>query len=157
MDHRDALTQQIWVGMLDTERAILYCDKLASRSLRRHQLLSIGLTLASCGVAIPLLLPLPEFVAVIFLAVVACTAVFFLVADFSQKNAVCRMVCGQYRELSSEWRNLWYGEASQVDVNALRDKFNRLSNNYHNFTNDDSLNEKAKDEADRSLQSEFGG
>ena len=128
MDHRDALTRQIWVGMLDTERAIRYCDKLADKSLRRHRFLSVSLVAASVGVAAPLLEPIPAYVAAIFLAIVTITAIGFLVTDYATKAVVCRVVCGQYRELSEEWRQLWYGEPSQADVNALRGKYNRISN-----------------------------
>ena len=61
MNNEDGLTQQIWDGLLDTDRAIRYCDKLARKSLRWHPLLSGGLVAASCGVAMPLLSPLLEF------------------------------------------------------------------------------------------------
>ena len=155
MDHRDALTRQIWVGMLDTERAIRYCDKLADKSLRRHRFLSVSLVAASVGVAAPLLEPIPAYVAAIFLAIVAITAIGSLVTDYATKAVVCRVVCVQYRELSEEWRQLWYGEPSQADVNALREKYNRISNNYYDFPSDDALNEKAKDEAYKTLPSEF--
>ena len=155
MDHRDALTRQIWVGMLETERAIRYCDKLAAKSLRRHRFLSVSLVAASVGVAAPLLAPLPAYVAAIFLAIVAITAIGSLVTDYATKAVVCRVVSVQYRDLSEEWRQLWYGSPYQADVNALREKYNRISNNYYDFPSDDALNEKAKDEADKTLPSEF--
>ena len=136
-------------------REVLYCDKLADKSLRRHRFLSVSLVAASVGVAAPLLEPIPAYVAAIFLAIVTITAIGFLVTDYVTKAVVCRVVCGQYRELSDEWRQLWYGEPSQADVNALREKYNRISNNYYDFPSGDALNEKAKDEAYKTLPSEF--
>ena len=51
MNNEDGLTQQIWDGLLDTEREIRYCDKLAERSVRFHKWLSGALVAASAGVA----------------------------------------------------------------------------------------------------------
>ena len=75
------------------------------------------------------------------MAIVAITAIVSLVTDYATKAVVCQVVCVQYRELSEEWRQLWYGEPSQADVNALREKYNRISNNYYDFPSDDALEE----------------
>ena len=47
------------------------------------------------------------------------------------------------------------GQGGELGVNALREKYNRISNNYYDFPSDDALNEKAQDEAYKTLPSEF--
>ena len=94
---------------------------------------------------------------VIFLAVVGVFAIWFLATDYATKTAVYGTLGDRYKELSEEWRELWYKESSQSEVNALRVKYNRLSASYNNYEDNDKLNNQAFDKADQLLVNEFGG
>ena len=154
MKHEDALTQQIWDSLLDTDRSIRYCDQLASRSLFRHRLLSGGMVAASAGVATPLLSPLPEFVAAIFFAGVVVIGIWSLLADYATRAAVSRSLCERYQELKIEWKNLWYQGANQAEVNVLSNKLHQISRNV-NIPHDKDLDQKTTEETYSVLPFEF--
>ena len=155
MENEDGLTQQIWDGLIDTERDIRYYDKLANKSLRWHRWLSGLLVAASCGVATPLLSPLPEEVSAFFLAGVVAIGILSLLADYATKAAVSRSLCQRYQELKIEWKNLWYQGATQNEVNALSAKCLQTSRNI-TFIGDDALNQRTTEEAYLTLPREFG-
>ena len=152
---QEPLTRQIWVGMLDSERAVRYCGKLAGKMKFRHQMLSAVLTVMACGAIAPVLAPVPQFIAGVALAFVALLSVWFLLADYSGKAATSRAVGGQYRDLVNEWRVLWYGEATQGNINALQHRFDQVHKG-DDLGNDQALNEKAMNEAENILWGQLG-
>ncbi len=154
MNQEEGIRQQIWDGLLDTDRTIRYCDELASRSLSRHRLLSGGLVAASAGVATPLLSPLPDYVSAIFLAVVVVIGIWSLMADYATKSAVCLSLCQQYQELKLEWKTLWFHGATQAEVTRLSNRTHQISRNI-NIPNDHALNRKTTEETYATLPFEF--
>ena len=153
---QDALTQQIWDGLISTERAMRYSHILANKSLRWHRWLSGALVAAACGVATPFLLPFPEYVGGAFFACVALISIWYLVTDYPTQAVTCRMLSDQYTELKAEWKRLWYVGASQDDVDRLREKLNRIGRNV-NFPDDDGAEKKATDDAYDVLRQELEG
>ena len=156
MSPQEALTRQIWVGMVDSERAVRYCTKLASKMKLRYQMLSTFLTVMACGAIAPVLAPVPQFIAGIALAFVAVLSVWFLLADYSGKAATSRAVSDQYQDLVSEWRALWYGEATQEDIVALQRRFDQVHRG-GDLGNDRALNEEAMNEAEEILWGQLEG
>ena len=155
MNQEDGLTQQIWDGLLDIEREIRYCHRLAERSARLHRWLSGALVAASAGVAAPLLSPLPDFFAALFFAAVVVIGIWNLLADYATTAVICRLTGERYQDLKQEWKTLWFQGATQSDINALMEKCRRAAANVY-IPRDESLNRKTTVEAYEVLPYELG-
>ena len=108
----------------------------------------------ACGAAVPLLTRLPDYLAAVMLFIVAVATIWLLIADYSSKATAARLFCDQYRYLAAEWRQLWYGEPAQAQIDALWGKYNRITGGY-DIPVDHKLNRRAMEEADALLPSEF--
>ena len=155
MEHEDGLTQQIWDGLLDIEREIRYCHRLAERSVRLHKWLSGALVAASAGVAAPLLSPLPDLVAGFFFTAVVVIGIWTLLADYATTGVVCRLLGERYQELKQEWKTLWFEGGTQADINALMEKCQQVGANVY-IPQDEALNKRITKEAYQTLPYEFG-
>ena len=146
--------QQIWVGITDTDRVIRYYDMLSDKLRLKHQVISALLAAIACGAAVPLLTRLPDYLAAVMFFIVAVATIWLLIADYSSKATAARLFCDQYRYLAAEWRQLWYGEPTQAQIDALGGKYNRITGGY-DIPVDNKLNRRAMEEADAILPSEF--
>lgn len=152
---REALERQIWVGMIDSERVVRYCEKLSSRMRFRHNLHAAFLTVVACGSIAPLLAPVTEYVMAVILGFIAFLSVWFLLSDYSGKAVASKIVGGQYRDLALEWRSLWNREATQQDIIDLQQRFYQIDKGV-DLVNDEKLNKRAMDEAEDVLWGQFG-
>ena len=151
---RDDIHQQIWVGITDTDRVIRYYDMLSDKLRLKHQVISALLAAIACGAAVPLLTRLPDYLAAVMFFIVAVATIWLLIADYSSKATAARLFCDQYRYLAAEWRQLWYGKPTQAQIDALWEKYNRITGGY-DIPVDNKLNRRAMEEADAILPSEF--
>ena len=85
---------------------------------------------------------------------VAVVAVWSFLADYSAKATAAGLFCDQYRYLATEWRRLWYEGATQEEVTALRQQFDRIASGY-DLPIDDALNGKAQNDAYQVLAADF--
>ncbi len=152
---RELLDRQIWVGMVDSERVVRYCDKLARKMRFRHNLLSAFLTITACGSIAPLMANVSEYIVAVILVFVAFLSVWFLLADYSGKATASKIIAEQYRDLALEWRALWNREATQQDIIDLQHRFYQIDKGV-DVGNDENLNKKAMDEAESVLWGQFG-
>ena len=156
MLQQEALTWQIWLGMLDSERAVRYCDKLNNKMKFRHKAIGTLLTGIACGAIAPVLAPIPQYYIGIALAAVAFLSVWFMVTDYSGKAAASRVIGDQYKDLVIEWKALWGRNATQDEITVLQRRFDQIDKG-GDLGEHHSLNEEAMDEAENILWSQLGG
>ena len=152
---REDQALQIWMGMLDAERAVRYCEKFSDKMKFRHQLMSTVLALFAGGAVAPVLAPVPQYLTGIALAIVAVLSIWFLLADYSGKAATSKAVAAQYRDLVVDWQALWVGEATQQEILRTQQRFARVHSG-GDLGNDRKLNKEAMNEAERILWAQHG-
>ena len=148
------MEQQVWIDITDTERVVRYYGMLADKLRRRHQMVTVILALSASGAAVPLIARLPEWIAACMFLVVAGIAIWSFLADYSAKATAAGLFCDQYRHLSAEWRRLWYEGATQAEIDALWEQYNRIASGY-DLPVDHALNEKAQYEAYAVIADDF--
>lgn len=148
--------EQIWVGITDTDRLTRYYAMLADKLRLRHQILSVLLAAIACGAAVPLLTRLPDWLAALMFLLVALATLWLLKADYSAKAAAAALFATQYGRLAVQWRQLWYGQPSQDQINELWNQYHQIASGL-DIPIDHKLNQKAMEQADALLPSEFAG
>ena len=149
------MDDQLWRGITDTERLARYFGKLADKLRTRHRLLTMLLALEATGAGAMLIAQLPEWVAALMFAFVAATAIWAFLADYPGKAMAADLFSLQYKRLSIEWNRLWYGEATQGEIDALQTKLVQIPSGV-DLALDHKLNDEAGDEAYTVLAHDFG-
>ena len=159
VDHH---VQQVWSGIVESERHFRYYDRLHSRMERYHVLFMVIIGIGSIGAAVSLLGYLPYMVAAVMYFVVAASAVIAFVADFSKKSAIASVICSQYANLTTDWKRLWrrLDDMGPEDVFDRADDLERMqgiidSNADKCGSTDNALNERVTREANDVLYAEF--
>ena len=158
----DHHVQQVWSGIVESERHFRYYDRLHSRMERYHVLLMVIIGIGSTGAAVSLLGYLPDMVAAVMYFVVAASAAIAFVADFSKKSAIASVICSQYANLTTDWKRLWrrLDDMGPEDVLDRADDLERMqgiidSNADKCGSTDNALNERVTREANDVLYAEF--
>ena len=159
VDHH---VQQVWSGIVESERHFRYYDRLHSRMERYHVLLMVIIGIGSTGAAVSLLGYLPDMVAAVMYFVVAASAAIAFVADFSKKSAIASVICSQYANLTTDWKRLWrrLDDMGPEDVLDRADDLEHMqgiidSNADKCGSTDNVLNERVTKEANAVLYAEF--
>ena len=159
VDHH---VQQVWSGIVESERHFRYYDRLHSRMERYHVLFMVIIGIGSTGAAVSLLGYLPDMVAAVMYFVVAASAAIAFVADFSKKSAIASVICSQYANLTTDWKRLWrrLDEMGPEDVLDRADDLERMQsiidgNADKCGSTDNALNERVTREANDVLYAEF--
>ena len=140
------MREQVWMGILESDRLGRYYSAIADKARKKHQLLSVGITLAASSALAVFLTQLPEFFA----------TVWTLYADYSGKAVMADVAANQYRDLSTEWRKLWYSEEiTQEKIQEFQRLDNRIAEKYP-LNEDDELAQKAQEDAYGFIPQEFG-
>ena len=158
----DHHVQQVWSGIVESERHFRYYDRLHSRMERYYVLFMVIIGIGSIGAAVSLLGYLPYMVAAVMYFVVAASAVIAFVADFSKKSAIASVICSQYANLTNDWKRLWrrLDDMGPEDVFDRADDLERMqgiidSNADKCGSTDNALNERVTREANDVLYAEF--
>ncbi len=158
----DHHVQQVWSGIVESERHFRYYDRLHSRMERYHVLLMVIIGIGSTGAAVSLLGYLPDLVAAVMYFVVAAAAAIAFVADFSKKSAIASVICSQYANVTTDWKRLWrrLDEMEPEDVLDRADDLERMQAIIDGSADqcgstDNALNERVTREANDVLYAEF--
>lgn len=153
--------QQVWLGLLDTERLSRYYGRLALRYQRWNLLLTAVILLCSTGAAATFMTQLPAWVQAVLSLVVAAVAIGSYLLGYSKKAAVASVIRSQCTHLAADWRGLWADlNTDRQDIPTrtayLQRKLNEITDHAldHGLA-DDALNEQCAQEAYESIQSEF--
>ena len=150
------MREQVWLGILDTERLARYYQRKSDRLRRRNAWLSFSLIISSTAAMASLVSQFPELLASVFLLLVVGLALWLRQWDYSGKATAANLFCDQYVALAVEWRRLWYGgDATEDDIYALQERQFRITLGYGDLAADRSLNLECEKEADEVVQAEF--
>ena len=152
----DDTINTIWLGMLDSERLSRYYRKLSDRMRRNHFILSAFILLSSTAAIASLMSEVYDWIAAIFLLVVAATVIWHHLGEYSKRAALANVVAIQCDGLASEWKHLWLERDSSVDAlaqaSALEQRMTDATNLYDG-PQDDALNVKCAEEPMRRSKS----
>ena len=147
---------QIWYGLLDTERAIRYYSYLADRFAWLHKILSITMILAGSSAGAAFIAQFPPAVMAAAVFFVSFAAAWQWSSSYHAKSVAATLMNQQYRELTIEWRRLWYsGDNNPEQIDSLKRRFEAIGAGY-SIETDEKLNQKAAEETYESLPAEFG-
>ena len=154
------MTQQIWMGLLDSERLTRYYARLADKYSFRQRLLYA--TLAISGVSTDVIIVVnslqgtPMGIALLVLSSVATLAglLNFWFQDSVKANSA-RLISNQYATLYNDWRRLWFQDKPDEELVAVLTERLVSIGAALDCPDDHDLNKKAESEADRVVAGEF--
>ena len=149
------MDQQVWDGILDSERLVRYFLHRAERLRLTHLILTALLFTATSGAVAAALIQFPTVSAGVMIGVAALSAWLYL-ADYAGKAEAARLLHLQFRDIATEWRRLWYsaGLEGQDAVDELRRRETAIVSWCH-VPVSQRLNEKCAGEAYETIRSEF--
>ena len=150
------MDQQIWDGILDSERLVRYFLRRSDRLRLTQQVLTAVLVTATSGAVVSLLGHFHTGVSAGVMVSVAALSVWLYLADYAGKAEAARLVHLQYKDLAIEWRRLWYSAdvADQSDIHRLRSRDTAIASSCHIPVNR-RLNEECAGEVYATIQNEF--
>ena len=149
------MTQEIWNGLLESDRVARYYSMLSDRFRLVQNILTVALIVLATGAAASLLAQLPEWVSAIVIFLTACISAWLYVFDYSGKATAASLFSDQYGRLHTKWTQLWYSENPTVEqIRALQEEYNNIASGYILETNE-ALNAKAQEEAYASVPNQF--
>ncbi len=154
--------QQVWLGILDSERLIRYYGRLASRLYRWHLAATAFIAIGSTAAAASLLTHLPTYISASLSMAVVAVALWSSYFDYSKKAAIASTTGDQCGKVALEWERLWVELTSLEDSDAheriisLKRDMNAITAGavQYNLMND-KLNEQCAKEANEVAQIQF--
>ena len=116
----------IWEGVIGADRMCRYYSYLTDRLSRLGELLTIGTVSFSAAAVLTLLTGLPEWAALVAIAIAAAAGVVMAVGRYPQKAARSGEVYRALGALATEWEDMCSGVYERDDAN-LRIAWGRLS------------------------------
>ena len=149
-------TQQIWEGITDTEYLSRYFTYLSDKMRWRHRLSTFFLLLSTSSAAASVMAQGPDWLSAVFFLVTAGLAIWSHLANYGSKASIASFISEQYADLAIEWKDLWYGGSETQDrIRELSKRFNDVTKGY-DLSVDKKLNERAQNESNKILASDFG-
>ena len=157
------MDQQIWLGILESERYYRYYHSLAEKFRRRQLWWGIALIILTGGVAANLVVHFlrgaNEVLALtLLIGVIASVVTWQHIQGYRVKTAVAGLVAAQYKSLNADWRRQWYrgqgGEDKEI-VAVLTERLTGIAAQAHGLGYDDKLSDYAEESADEVISGEF--
>ena len=154
------MTQQIWTGLLDSERLTRYYARLADRYSFRQRLLLAVIVLSGLStdvvIVVNSLQGTPMGIALLVLSGVATLAgaINFWLQDSVKANSA-RLISNQYATLYNDWRRLWFQDKPDEELVAVLTERLVSIGAALDCPDDRKLNEMVEREADRVVTGEF--
>ncbi len=157
------MDQQIWLGILESERYYRYYHSLAEKFRKQQFKWDIGLILLTGGVAFTLvthfLQGTSEVLALTLLVgVIASVAMWQHMQGYRVKAVTADLVAIQYKALSEDWRRQWYRGQYLEDkeiIGVLTERLTNIATQAHGLGYDDTLSDRAERLADDVINGEF--
>ncbi len=154
------MTQQIWTGLLDSERLTRYYSRLADKYTFRQRLLLAVIVLSGLSTDVVIIVNslqgTPMGIALLVLSGIATLAgvVNFWLQDSVKANSA-RLISNQYATLYNDWKRLWYQEKPDEELVAVLTERLVSIGAALDCPDDHDLNKQAESEADRVVGGEF--
>ncbi len=154
--------QQVWLGLLDSERLIRYYGRMASRLYRWHLIATAFIAIGSTAAAASLLTHLPIYVSASLSMAVVAVALWSSYFDYSKKAAIASTTGDQCSNIALDWERLWVELTSLGDdevyerVRVLKREMSVITSGavQYNLLND-KLNEQCAKEANEAAEIQF--
>ena len=155
----EALTQRVWLGILDADRYYRYYSKLASKFRRRQTLLDVALVVFTIAIAAVLAAGFLGFVerliiVSILIASIGAVTMWQWRKEYGAKATVSAMLSNQYKTLGSDLRRMWAEPDNQTMLALLEERLSSIGAQY-DLPLDNQLNEEAESETNRIVPSEL--
>ena len=154
--------QQVWLGLLDSERLVRYYGRLGSRLYRWHLAATAFIAIGSTAAAASLLTHLPTYVSASLSMTVVAVALWSSYFDYSKKAAIASTTGDQCGKIAFEWERLWVelinledGEVHERVISLKRDMSAVTSSAVQYNLMNDKLNEQCAREAYEAAQVQF--
>ncbi len=153
------MTQQIWLGILESERLYRYYDALATK-MRKQQLFWDALMVVFAGgIVVTLTTAILEGSAqgiglVLLTSIIASIATWQQLRGWAVKATAARMMAAQFYALGQDWRRQWFREDDEVAVELLSARIMSIASQY-DLPYDDKVNTLAQVMADEAVLSEL--
>ena len=154
MERRGVMREQVWNGILDTDRLHRYYSALGDKFRRRHLFVQAFILVSSSGAAASLLASLSSYVAAALFLIVAGATVCASLSDYSGKAAMAESIASQYADLRIEWDRLWYADITAEAIVTLQYRYNKIPSGVP-LTEDDGLHQKAQEATYETVPQEF--
>ena len=154
MRESDSMREQIWTGLLNADRVSRYYAFVSKRHRRRYWLLTGLAAVSATGAAASLIAQAPDWLSGIVALITAANMIGLLLLDPSSKATAAGLFSESYGQLANDWRDLWYGDPSQEDIQLLRSRYSQISAGYE-LDEEIDLNERAQREAYATIPGEF--
>ena len=149
------IADQVWLGILHTDRAIRYCSALSDKFRRKHRWFTFFIAIAAPIAAGAVLYELPNWLPAVILLASTVVATWAYIADYSGKAATAAAASSQLKDLLIEWRELWYsGNITSDRIVILQLKYARIDGGL-SLDEDSDLNTRVQDDSDRVIEQEF--
>ena len=157
------MDQQIWLGILESERYYRYYHSLAEKFRKRQLWLDIVLILMTGGVAVTLVIHFLQgtnevLALTLLIGIIASVVTWQHIQGYRVKTVVAGLVAAQYKSLSADWRRQWYrgqdGEDKEI-VAVLTERLTSIATQAHGLGHDDKLSDYAEESADEVIYGEF--
>ena len=154
------MTNQIWLGLLESEKLLRYYSELSDKLGKRNTYFELLLLVPGSGVLAVLIYHFLEgsnqLLALVFISSLVSGIVGWLrVTQYSKKAAIAGVISVQCRALRDDFKRLWY--SGEDDTEAFLVLHTRLASVGasldHNV--DKKLSEKTEKEADRHIDAEL--
>ena len=148
------MSEQIWTGILEADRLGRYYGMVSDKYNWWHLILTCVVVVSASSSAASLLARLPEAIAAVALLTASAVAIWLYLKDYSGKAVAERLFSEQYDHLATEWRRLWYSDATPEEVYALRSASDRIGTGYDNPMDKD-LHARAQEDSYATIPAEF--
>ena len=170
MSEREELFDQIWYGVVNSERLSRYYMAITNNKIKWNYVCNFSILFSSA--AIPGSYPFKDLfgshhpmvilglsIAILLISIIAS------VNDFSRKAAATGIIADEIRSLSIQWKDLWFTR-NNLNRAELTSKIRELKNrsaeitssktiSFIHLTIDDKTNAKCERKADEILRSEL--
>ena len=154
------MTNQIWIGLLESEKLLRYYSELSDKLGKRSTYLELALLVPGSGVLAVLVYHFLEgssqLLALVFISSLVSGIVGWLrVAQYSKKAAIAGVIAVQCRALRDDYKRLWY--RGEEDIETFLVLHTRLSSVGASLDHhvDKKLSEETEEEADRHIYAEL--
>ena len=149
------MRDQVWLGILNTDRAIRYCSALSDRFHGRHRWFTFFVAISAPIAAVTVLSQMPDWLPTVILLVSTLAVTWAYITDYSGKAATASAARSQFNELATEWRELWYSGNLTLDrIVILQLKYTRIDGGL-SLEEDTNLNSRVQVDSDRVIEQEF--
>ena len=162
-------SDQVWYGMVDSERLSRYYMALADTMTSKHYWWTFGVLVTAAGVPASLAFDLPDWAegwatAAMSAGVIGIT-IWTVCADYSRKAVAAAIIADRCRILAQQWKSLWVNQNS-YDTDDFISEIKTLTKRMEEATAsqeiawiqlrpNNKLHDRCTNEAENILESEF--